>query len=187
MIAALVLAAGASTRLGQPKQLAILGGETLLRRAVRVAREAGLHPVIVVLGASHAEILAQTDLTDAMAVLNGEWQQGMSSSIRLGVRTLELTAKDAAGVVLMACDQPAVTPEHLNLLTASAQVKASHYGGRNGVPAYFPRQWFHQLANLTGDQGARSLLLQAPFIELPHGELDIDRPEDLACARELFG
>jgi molybdenum cofactor cytidylyltransferase len=187
MIAAVVLAAGASTRLGEPKQLVMLGNETLLERAVRTAREARCTPIVVVLGAGYVEILADSSLGDAVAVINDEWEEGMASSIRLGVRTLGFIAKEAEGVVLMTCDQPAVTPAHLTLLMRRQEVKASRYAERNGVPAYFPKRYFKQLAELTGDAGARALLVPAAAEELAYGELDIDTAEDLAVALELFG
>jgi CTP:molybdopterin cytidylyltransferase MocA len=187
MIAAVVLAAGASTRLGEAKQLLMLGGETLLERAVRTAREAGCTPVVVVLGAAHLEILARGQPEDAVPVINDEWKEGMASSIRLGVRTLGFIAQDAEGVLLMTCDQPAVTPEHLNLLMHGQEVRASRYAGRNGVPSYFPKRYFNELMELTGDAGARALLAQADAENLSHGELDIDTKEDLARAREVFG
>ena len=186
MIAAVILAAGASTRLGRPKQLVTLSGETLLERAIRVAAGAECAPIIIVLGASHAEILAAVQLGDALSVINDQWLEGMASSIRLGVSELQLVAKDAEGVLLMTCDQPAVTASHLRLLVSGDQVKASRYVGRNGVPAYFPRKHFAELMALTGDAGARALLAHAPSEELVHGELDIDTAEDLARARELF-
>ena len=187
MIAAVVLAAGASSRLGEPKQLVMLGGETLLERTVRTAHEAGCTPVVVVLGAEHLEILARGQPENAVPVINDEWKEGMASSIRLGVRTLGFIAKDAEGVVLMTCDQPAVTRKHLNLLMRRKEVKASRYAGRNGVPAYFPKKYFKELAQLAGDAGARALLAQALSENLAHGELDVDTVEDLARARELFG
>jgi molybdenum cofactor cytidylyltransferase len=187
MIPAVVLAAGASTRLGEPKQLVQLADETLLERAVRTAREAGCTPVVVVLGASHVEVLARSRLGDAVTLINDEWREGMASSIRLGVRTLQFVAKDAEGVLLMTCDQPAVTPEHLKLVMTRQEVKGSRYVGRNGVPAYFPKRYFGELAELTGDAGARDLLSRSPAIDLVRGELDIDTAEDLALAREVFG
>jgi len=187
MIAAVVLAAGASTRLGEPKQLAVLAGETLLERAVRTAREAGCAPVVVVLGAAYVEILACSSFGNAVPVINDEWIEGMASSLRLGVRTLHLVARNAEGVLLMTCDQPAVTAQHLGLLMTNQEVKASRYAGQNGVPAYFPRKYFKRLMELTGDAGARDLLAGARSEELAGGELDVDTVEDLARARELFG
>jgi molybdenum cofactor cytidylyltransferase len=186
-VAAVVLAAGASSRLGELKQLALLGEETLLERAVRVAREAGCSPVVVVLGAKYAEVLGNSQLGDAVLVINDEWQEGMASSIGLGVRTLGLFAEDAEGVVLMTCDQPAVTAEHLRLLMMRVEVKASRYAERNGVPAFFPKEFFDRLMGLKGDAGARELLAAAPSEELAGGELDVDTVEDLERARALFG
>jgi molybdenum cofactor cytidylyltransferase len=182
MIAAVVLAAGASTRLGEPKQLVMIAGETLLERAVRAAREAGCSPVVVVLGASEEEIVARCDLDDAFVLVNEFWNEGMASSIRVGVGAVQ----DADGVVLMTCDQPAVTAGHLRALMATGQVTASAYAGRRGVPAYFPATAFSTLMALQGDAGARDLLRGAPAIELVGGELDVDTAADLAAAELLF-
>ena len=182
-----VLAAGASTRLGEPKQLVMLGDETLLERTVRVAREAGCSPVVVVVGADYAQVLGNNVLGDAVTVINDQWKEGMASSIRLGVRTLGIVAKDAEGVLLMTCDQPAVTAKHLLRLTLKAEVKASRYAGRSGVPAFFPKKYFDQLMKLKGDSGARELLAEARYEELENGELDVDTVADLERALELFG
>ena len=187
MIAAVVLAAGGSTRLGEPKQLVMIAGETLLERAVRTASEAGCTPVVVVLGADYVQVMANCDLGDAVQVINDKWMEGMATSIRLGVQTLGVVAKDTEGVVLMTCDQPAVTVDHLNLLMRRQEIKASRYAGKNGVPAYFPRKCFGELISLTGDAGARVLLAQARFEDLAHGELDVDTVDDIVRVRELFG
>jgi molybdenum cofactor cytidylyltransferase len=185
-IATVVLAAGASKRLGQPKQLVMLGGETLLERAVRVAREAGCSPIVVVVGAEYVQVLSNCVLGDVVTVINENWREGMASSIRLGVRTLGIVAKDAQGVLLMTCDQPAVAARHLCHLILKDEVKASRYAGKTGVPAFFPKTYFDRLMNLEGDAGARELLAEARYEELENGELDIDTPADLARARELF-
>ncbi len=186
MTAAVVLAAGASVRLGEPKQMVRLAGETLLERAVRTAREAGCLPVVVVLGADAEPIAAQCDLSDAVVAINDAWSEGMASSIRLGVRTLGMIAKEADGVVLMTCDQPAVTAEHLRALMKSGEATASVYAERRGVPAYLPASSFAQLMELHGDSGARDLLREAASVELANGELDIDTVEDLAEAERRF-
>jgi len=196
--AAIILAAGASTRLGEPKQLAMLDGETLLRRAVQVARQAGCSPVIVVLGASFHEVLAYSLLGDAIPVINERWQEGMATSIQSGLKAVSTGLKavqtgiaavgaEVCGVVLMTCDQPAVTAEHLRALMATGEVTASEYAGRRGVPAYFPAAVFAQLMQLSGDAGARGLLRGARAVELAAGELDIDTPEALSEARRRFG
>jgi molybdenum cofactor cytidylyltransferase len=186
-IPAVVLAAGASSRLGEPKQLIRLGGENLLERAVRVAREAGCEPVVVVIGSEFARVLGDSVLGDVVTVINEKWKEGMASSIRLGVGALKFAAKDAEGVVLMTCDQPAVTAKHLSQLTSRAEVTASRYAGRNGIPAFFPKNHFDSLMVLTGDKGARELLVTARSVDLSGGDLDVDTAEDLAQAREMFG
>ena len=185
--AAVVLAAGASIRLGELKQLVRLGEETLLERAVRVAREAGCSPVVVVLGAEYVQVLGNSLLDDAVPVINDHWEEGMASSLRLGVRTLGFVAKQAEGVVVMTCDQPAVTASHLCTLMDGGEATASHYAGRNGVPAYFPAALFGKLMKLHGDKGARELLRTARSVELPGGELDIDTTEDLDRMHRMFG
>jgi CTP:molybdopterin cytidylyltransferase MocA len=182
-VGAVVLAAGASTRLGDPKQLLTLAGETLLERAVRVAREAGCSPVVVVLGASAASIQAECDLGAAVIVTNEDWAEGMGSSVRVGVTAL----RDMDACVVMTCDMPAVTAAHLQLLIATGEVTASSYAGRPGVPAYFPVSVFPLLLELRGDAGAKGLLRSARLVELVDGELDIDTVEDLERARKLFG
>lgn len=184
-IAAVVLAAGASRRLGSPKQLAILDGERLLERAVRLAREASCSPVIVVLGAERDQVLRECLLGDAVPVFHEHWEKGMGASIAVGVRAA--AAQAVEGVVVMTCDQPAVTCRHLQLLMDGIEIKASRYAGRNGVPAFFPKRDFDQLMDLSGETGARDLLRSADVVKLINGELDVDSVEDLLLARELFG
>lgn len=184
-VAAIVLAAGGSSRLGVPKQLVSVGGETLLERAVRVAREAGCRPILVALGASAERIIGATRLGDAILVRNDTWQEGIASSIRTGIAAVPASP---TGVILMVCDQPAVRASHLQLLMqVSERITASRYAGRNGVPAYFPANAFERLRGLKGDRGARELLRDVETIELPGGELDIDTPEDLCRLEDLPG
>lgn len=189
-IPAIILAAGASRRLGQPKQLLDFEGETLLGRALRLAKEAGAAPVLAVLGANYASICASVAFDDAIPVLNDQWESGMASSIHAGVNEAEVRAPECLGVLLMACDQPRLTSEHLGaLLTtfyqhAMESIVASEYAGTNGIPAVFPRNTFGALRSLQGDKGARGLFAKAPcpVIGLPFegGEVDIDMPSDLA-------
>ncbi len=183
MTAAVILAAGASTRLGEPKQLVVLAGETLLERAVRIARDAGCRPVVAVLGAEAARIQERCALSGAEVLVNEAWPEGMASSIRVGVGALG----GGDGALLMTCDQPAVTAEHLRALIANGEVTASAYSGRRGVPAYFPAASFPALLELRGDAGARELLRSAAAVELPGGELDVDTAAARAEAERLFG
>ena len=177
--AAIVLAAGASRRMGEPKQLVRFGNETLLERAVAVCTAAGCSPVIAVLGAFSATITSQIRI-EASVLINPDWEEGIASSIRAGVRSL---ADDVDGCILLTCDMPYITDDHLRLLLASGRLMSSAYAGRRGVPAYFPRSSFSSLLQLQGDHGARDLLLPAEAIDLPAGEFDIDTPEDLKQLR----
>ena len=189
-IAAIILAAGASRRLGQPKQLVTCGGEALLERALRLARDAGASPVLVVLGANFAPICASIPFSEAIPVFNEKWEQGMSTSIHAGLNEADVRAPGATGALIMACDQPRLSVEHLRaLLRMFAEqpertIVASSYGGTSGIPAVFPRSVYGKLHSLHGDKGARSLLAKppCPLIVLPFagGEVDIDVPSDLA-------
>lgn len=182
-VAAVILAAGASVRLGTPKQLIRIGGETLLERAARACREAGCEPVAIVLGAAAEQVRGACSLGDAMVVFNESWKDGMATSISKGIRCIP---PDVDGCIVTTCDMPSVSAEHLRKLAGTGEITSSAYAGRRGVPAYFPRLIFRQLLELQGDSGARSLLQQSPSIELPGGELDIDTPEDLQRAMGLF-
>lgn len=191
-VPAILLAAGASTRLGQPKQLLRLpafGGETLLDHAVALARASGAAPIFVVLGAHAEEISVECDLLDCILVHNEAWAEGMASSLRVGMAGVLEHAPAASGAMVMVCDQPGLTAQHLRcLLDAHAAdvniISASRYTGRTGVPAIFPRALFPALLELQGDQGARALLQQTGTavhaIDFSGGELDLDSPEDLA-------
>jgi molybdenum cofactor cytidylyltransferase len=191
-VAAVIIAAGSSSRLGQPKQLLIIDGETLLQRAIRVAHEAGAMPVLVVLGAHREEIEARVDFAGSKIVVNAHWEEGMASSIRAGLEALLVDQPGTRGVLLMICDQPRVTPEHLGRMIdtfrqSETSVIASVYAGKRGIPAIFPRQGFSELLALSGDKGARGLLSEPGRkvieIALDGGEVDIDRPEDLSQLR----
>jgi len=189
-IPAIVLAAGASVRLGQPKQLLALpesAGETLLGRTVRVAVEAGAAPVFVVLGAHAEEIQRNVQLEPCNVLLNPEWQEGMASSLRMGIRAVMKSCPSATGALVVVCDQPVLSAEHLRKLLAAHIVSpdiptASRYAGRDGVPVVLPLRMFPAMLTLTGDQGARTILRHGErtnSVEFVGGEWDVDRPEDL--------
>ncbi len=187
-IAAIVLAAGASRRLGTAKQLLRdANGESLLVRLVRDAAAAGCAPIVVVLGA-HAddvrEVLAETSVT---CVDNPQWTEGMASSIRVGVD--HVVESSCSAVLLLACDQPAVSATHLqSLLTEHQRSGArvvSEYNGARGIPAVWPRADWSDLRALEGDRGAKALLRgDEPAIALALGALDLDTPEDVYLWRE---
>jgi molybdenum cofactor cytidylyltransferase len=183
-VAAIVLAAGASVRLGVPKQLVRLGPETLLERAVRVALEADLNPVFGILP---PDLMIEPTPAGMIRIVNRESAEGMASSIRAGLRALAASGTAVSGAIILACDQPAVTARHLReLATGVDDIVASAYSGRKGVPAYFPAAAFEELLALRGDVGARELLKTARTIPLPDGDLDVDTIQDLDRARKLY-
>jgi CTP:molybdopterin cytidylyltransferase MocA len=180
--AAIILAAGSSQRLGQPKQNVLLAGETLLQRAIRTATDASLSPIIVVIRSTIHSAAIQTDIE---FVTNLEPDEGIASSIRCGI--VALAPKEVAGAVIMTCDQPAVTAAHLRALASDEDhITGSRYARTIGVPAYFPRVSFAKLLDLSGDSGARPLLQTAQSISAENLELDIDTQQDLDRARTLF-
>lgn len=179
--AAVILAAGASSRLGEPKQMVRWHGMTLLERSVAVAKEAGLDPVIVVLGASAARVSEVCDLRQAWVVVNPRWSEGMASSVRAGMELAENFPK-VDGAVLLTCDMPLVGAAHLRaLVDAGEAVVGSGYAGRVGVPAFFARRRFQELLTLAGDTGARALLRGSAAVALAEDTAhDVDTPEDVA-------
>ncbi|HUJ13111.1 MAG TPA: nucleotidyltransferase family protein [Thermoanaerobaculia bacterium] len=155
----LVLAAGASKRLGRPKQLVLFEGEPLVVRAARIASEVA--PAIVVvspeLRTECEERLQRAGLLKPARTLriveNPDASEGMASSIRAGV---EATRGD---VLMMLCDQPYVTSEHLRaLVDAHAPIAATGYNGIRGVPALFAAKFREELLALRGDAGARRII-----------------------------
>ncbi|MGE0581784.1 MAG: NTP transferase domain-containing protein [Steroidobacteraceae bacterium] len=182
---AIVLAAGASTRFGSPKQLVRIDGRPLLHAIVGRAVEVAGHSVTVVLGAHAASLTPLLRHTPASVVVNREWEEGMASSIRAGLAQVP-GAVD--GVLLMLADQPGVSAEDLRRLAGAWRrqpdsILAAQYSGIAGVPAIFPRWAFRDLAGLHGDRGAQLLLKRhidrVARLPMPSAAVDIDRPEDL--------
>lgn len=188
-IGIIIMAAGASRRLGQPKQLIHAHGQSLLAGTAQVALATDIRPVIVVLGA-HADAIEPTiPREEVTCVHNTHWQEGMASSLRMGLRTILQSNPCIEAAILMVCDQPYV---HAGLLLQLQQrhletglpAIACSYAGRVGTPALFHRSIFKELLLLEGDSGARKWLADHPervgTLPFEKGALDIDTPEDLA-------
>lgn len=182
-----ILAAGNSSRLGKPKQGLLYKGKTLLQQTVDKAIEAGLDPLIVVLG-STAETISQ-DLSPQLlnTVINTHWQQGMASSISAGVSKLISLNASIENIVLAVCDQPFLTAEILQALVnkraeTGKAIVACSYGNTIGTPVLFHRSYFDKLLQLKGEEGAKKILRSYPndvvSIPFPKGEIDIDTRED---------
>lgn len=182
---AIVLAAGASTRFGSPKQLVRINGRPLLHAVVTRAVEVAGHSVTVVLGAHAGELTALLRHTPASIVVNRDWEEGIASSIRAGMAQLPGAAD---GVLLMLADQASVTADDFRRLAGAWRrqpdsILAAQYSGVTGVPAIFPRWAFRDLAQLRGDRGAQLLLQRyadrVARLRMVSAAIDIDRPEDL--------
>ncbi len=185
----IILAAGVSARMGRPKQLLTYGSRTLLRHAAETALASVCRPVLVVLGAYADQLHSEIDDLPVQQVVNERWAEGMGSSIRAGLEALKHydRAGAAKAVVLMLCDQPFVTAAVINDLVMAYRssgkgIIASEYGGTMGVPALFGREYFAELAALSGATGAKQIIaahasevVRVPF---PKGITDVDTPED---------
>ncbi|ACB73999.1 nucleotidyltransferase family protein [Opitutus terrae] len=186
----IVLAAGASTRMGQPKQLLPLAGQPLVVRAVEAALASSAWPVIVVLGASADLIRPLLAKHPVLVVENPAWAEGMASSLRTGIATLQQFSRSVDGAIIALCDQPGFSADVIRRLISRQQetgrsIVAAHYEGRNGVPALFLRQHFAALAALTGEEGARTLVnrstSEVATVDLPALAVDLDTPADYAA------
>ncbi|CAA7625197.1 NTP transferase domain-containing protein [Magnetospirillum sp. SS-4] len=182
-VAGIVLAAGSARRMGRDKRLEKVGGVPMVLLAVEAALGAGLDPVVVVTGPEPLALLPAT----VAAVANPAPERGMASSLALGVAALP---EDAGAVVVLLADMPRVAAAHVDALTRAFDPAAGHeiavpvHGGRRGNPVLLGRRFFAEMRGLTGDKGARGLLVQhaALVAEVECDDavlMDVDTPEDL--------
>ncbi|MEY2879037.1 MAG: hypothetical protein RLZZ15_1417 [Verrucomicrobiota bacterium] len=200
--AAVVLAAGASSRMGAPKQLLLVDGQPLLLRAVRAALASEAWPVVVVLGAHAEKIRPLLARLPVLVADNPAWAEGMASSIRAGVALARQFSRRLDGVLVALCDQPAFSADTVARLVGArhasgASIVAARYGGRCGAPALFAAENFPALVALTGEEGARALLnppagdasaiADVAAVDCPELALDLDTPADLAAMAQGAG
>jgi CTP:molybdopterin cytidylyltransferase MocA len=185
--AIVILAAGGSRRLGQPKQLLSVLGEPMLRRVVRMAGDVSPDHLIVVLGSGAYDCVPVIKDCGVDIVVNPFWESGLAGSIRIGVERAE--EQDADSILLLLADQPWLNSEvirrFLDRMNGQTDIIiAARYAGILGAPMMFGADWFPQLKNLEGDQGARNLVSKqgdrVEVIDWSEGALDVDTPEDLA-------
>jgi CTP:molybdopterin cytidylyltransferase MocA len=168
------------------KQLAELDGMPLLEHALRAMRAAPVGRVIVVLGSSADEIAAGVNLHGADPVVCARWDEGQSASLACGLAELS----DCEAVVVTLGDQPRVSPDAIRRVIAArngaAAVRAT-YGGNPGHPVLLERELFGALRDVTGDKGARNLLLSVPVLDVPCDDLgggeDVDTRAQLDALR----
>jgi molybdenum cofactor cytidylyltransferase len=186
MIAALVLAAGGSRRLGRPKQLEKWGSATLLDRVLDNVRRFPVDETWIVLGAEIDAVMEGVDLTDIGIIENPEWEEGLAASLRVGLDALTRLSKAEAAFIVLG-DQPEVSDEVAAKL-AEAWKTSKHlavipkYRYTWGNPVLVSRDLWPRLMSLEGDEGARRLLQAHPewveevWIEsLPPRDIDTER------------
>jgi len=186
-VAAVVLAAGSSTRFGKPKQFGLFQGETFIKRIVAAAIAAGCAPVVVVTGEDSTQVTLELTGLSVSIAMNPGWSSGVGSSIRVGVQRAMDLAADLDASLLLTCDQSFVTAAVLAqliqlCLTSGKPIVASAYATTLGIPALFDRSCFPDLLRLKEDSGAKKIILARPYdvvsFDFPTGAIDIDTAAD---------
>jgi molybdenum cofactor cytidylyltransferase len=191
VIAAIVLAAGASTRMGRQKlTLPMAGGRPLVRLAVEQVLAAGLDEVVVVVGGDADTVAAALATLPVRVIVNPRYAEGQSTSLWAGLDALR-PGTDAAVVALG--DQPLPDPDVIRRLVAAFRttgrpIAAPVYRDGRGNPVLFGAALFGELRGVTGDQGGRGVITRDParVAEVPVDmamPADIDTPEDYEAAR----
>lgn len=186
-VGAVIVAAGASTRMGTPKQLLQFDGRSFLRHTTEVALASMCKPIVVVLGRVAEKMRHEIDQQTVVVVENQEWHRGMGTSISVGIKVINNISTNIEAVVLLLCDQPFVNSDVINQLveahyTTHKPIIACEYASTLGVPALFSRKFFSELMNLDGEKGAKQVIRKYSdsVFSLPFagGAIDIDTPQD---------
>ena len=185
--AVVIVAAGESKRLGTPKQLLPYQGDTLLNRLIANLKQASDFPIFLILGASSEKIIEEIGATDFSITINENWQEGMASSIRLGIQVAQKNVPNLEGIMLVVCDQPFIAVANIQALiklqkNTNLPIAASYYANILGTPALFHKSVFPDLLKLSGDVGAKNIIQQrgteVAKLHFEEGLVDIDTPED---------
>jgi len=186
-IAGIILAAGASTRMGRAKQLLQWQGKSLIERSVAIALEAGLWPVVAVLGSRAKQVEKVLETHQVSIAYNKDWESGMGSSVATGLESALQINPDLSAACFLLTDQPYL---HSDLIKAMLRVfkekevpgVAAAYEDTLGVPALFGKALFPELLALRGKKGAKPLINkyanQLGRVPFPKGGIDLDYPED---------
>lgn len=186
MTAAIIIAAGSSSRLGQPKQNLIYQNKTLLQRTIEAVLASNCKPVLVILGANAQLIRPSIQQPDIKIMDNPNWADGMASSIKIGITALECES-DVNNALILLCDQPFVDTGLITHIMSKQQetgksIIACSYNNTFGVPVLFGKVLFPELLSLTENEGAKKLLKNHPLdietVPFEKGGIDIDTPED---------
>lgn len=158
-VAAIVLAAGMSRRMGTPKQLLRLAGKSLLEHTLNNVRGSGVDEIVLVLGASADEVRRQVATDGLHLVVNPDFQQGMGTSLRMGLAAVSASMQ---GALIVLADQPFVRSSTLDQMIAYREMHAPQiliplYRGFRGNPVLLDRSVFPELMTLAGDIGCRAI------------------------------
>ena len=194
-IALIILAAGNSSRLGQPKQLLVFNQKTLLQHTIDEALAANIHKIVLVTGAQNELLKNAIPNNNIVFVHNQNWQTGMAGSMQTGLNAATNLCPTLDAVLFSVSDQPFVSKalfeQLVNTFLHTHNIVAAQYNNTIGTPALFPKKYFNHLAGLTGQQGAKKLLLQhasqVSTIPFENGEIDIDTPEQYDELISKFG
>jgi molybdenum cofactor cytidylyltransferase len=185
----IILAAGASSRMGMPKQLLMIEGKTLIKRVSEMALDTSCHPIVVVLGANKEPIRKEIEKIPLTIIENPKWEDGMSSSMKMGLVGAYMTEKEIDAVIFLTVDMPFVSAKLINDMITKAtenpdsQIVACSYEKQIGtptvgIPVLFKRSLFNDLLELKGDEGAKKIVLKnkdkTTLIDFPEGKFDLD-------------
>lgn len=185
-IVALVLAAGNSSRLGQPKQLLVYQGKTLLKKAIEAAKNSVCDEVFVVTGA-YAEKMSNEISPNCTEIFHAHWEDGMGTSVAFGLKEILRTKPHPDGVLILLCDQPFVDANLVNALIRQKSeskkgIVASAYSGTLGAPVLYDAKYFPELLTLSGHEGAKKILQKfsedVASVDFPLGKVDVDTMGD---------
>jgi molybdenum cofactor cytidylyltransferase len=184
--AIVLLAAGKSSRLGQAKQLLKVEGNSLIKRAALISLAVS-DKVVVVTGAQQKEIEEELSDLNLIISFNKNYEEGIASSIRLGVLTAQEQFPDIEAVIIIVCDQPYISSTLLHQIIEEAKqtakpIVACSYKNTFGTPVFFSRKYFSYLLHLAGDHGAKKIIQNhlddVAAINFPEGDIDIDTMDD---------
>lgn len=191
-VAAVILAAGRSSRFGDVKQVLPWRNKNLVNTVVEIALLAGFKPVVVVLGANAAIIRETLDESQAIVVVNHDWEQGQSTSLKKGMAAIKEAVE---GVLFLLSDQPQLSVNLVGSVAEeglrSGKVVVPVINDRRTNPVYFPASCFPLFDELKGDAGGRQIISSCPHTTLPWLDdwmaRDIDTPEDYEELKKHYG
>lgn len=182
-----ILAAGSSSRLGRPKQLLSYHHKSLLDNTIEEAKKATDGLVLVILGGNRDVIENNIIQSGVTICYNPDWEEGMSSSIRLGLALCRKEHEELEQLIFTVCDQPFISADIFRGLISGAAdtgkgIVASSYGGTLGTPVLFDQKYFDELTALKGEEGAKKIVTkfkdEVAAVTFEKGGIDIDTPED---------